>query len=636
VARVTAQDALEYCLENPDGLGVEEMLKRFPEYREELQQLLALSSQIQEITPPPVPAERRAAMKSRLMEAAAAGQRATQVAQVQPARNVITQRERKPSWTWAFLRRPLFAAGAMAVLVVGLLWWGAATSLPDSPFYNIKLASENFMLNFVGGTEEKARAHLALTNSRLADIQEMEKRGKLGAAGSAIANYKEHMDASVVLWKQTDDGANDRIKSEISASVISDEKIFKDLGAGSLGPVKVDVTRLVDNLSDIKKTLANGGTSPTPTPGSDTATPSPTPSKAVTTSVAISSTPNGALTSAVVPTNDVKKPPTATRFPGQSPTALTNGSATLIATATARQPDPTSLPSQRTAIASNTSRPVTEITPTRKPVVTTPTPPGIPVPTRRPPTHTPGRPAPTITPPGIPVPTRRPPTHTPGTPGIPPTHRPPTHTPRVPTNTPVALVTSTNTATNTPTATSTPTRTHTPIVVPTATRTNTPHPGVPPTRRPTSTPIETRGPGLSDSTPPPTSEVRPTATAVPPTVISAPTRDTCLLRIAEFEVESCESGRDVSWRAGIENERSARQEGIWVAVLNVRSQNGPYRPVATLRGRVPLQPQENRTISESFHRDIPEDIEAVKVVLTLSSDGATCDVQVDQEHDCEP
>ncbi|HET6262612.1 MAG TPA: hypothetical protein VFG99_10310, partial [Chloroflexia bacterium] len=71
--RAGIQDALEYCLANPDNLGAEELLGRFPEYREELGPLLVLSRSI-EVAPPAVPVERRAAMKRRLMQVAAAQQ----------------------------------------------------------------------------------------------------------------------------------------------------------------------------------------------------------------------------------------------------------------------------------------------------------------------------------------------------------------------------------------------------------------------------------------------------------------------------------------------------------------------------------------------------------------------------------
>jgi hypothetical protein len=571
-----------------------------------------------------VPAERRAAMKARLMGVAAAGQQATQVAQVQPAREVVIQPERKPGWIWAFLRRPLFAAGAMAALVVGLLWWGAASSLPDSPFYNIKLASENFMLNFAGGPEEKAHANLDLATSRLADIQQMERLGKLGAAGSAIANYKEHMNASVTLWKQTDDGANDRIKAAISASVSNDERILVVLEAKSPNPVKGDVTQLVSNLSGIRQELAKSA--PSPTPASGTPTVSATPSKVAPTSAVASPIARGTSTAIL---NDLK-PTTPSETAAVRQIATVSGSsasATPPNRVSTSQPNSTALPSLSTPIASNTSRPTLESTATRNPLVTTSTPRVVP-PTQRPPTRTPGIPPthkpPTRTPaststPRVVPPTHKPPTHTPG---IPPTHRPPTRTPIVPTNTTVPLVTVSNTSTRTP--------------IPTATRTNTPHPGASPTRRPTSNPRETQIPDPSDGTPHPTHEKRPTETAVPPTVLSVPTSSTCELRIEELEVDlACESGGSVEWSAQIENRASIAQNGRWEAVLMIKAQHGTYTVASRSAGSDRFQAHDTTGISGTFQNAIRPDTKSVRVVLTMTSNGMQCDEAREKEKDCE-
>src|SRR6476646_1697318 len=68
---MTIQDALDYCLENPEGLSAEELLSRFPEYREELASLLGFAAGLGSLEPPAVPVARRAAMKARLMDAAA-------------------------------------------------------------------------------------------------------------------------------------------------------------------------------------------------------------------------------------------------------------------------------------------------------------------------------------------------------------------------------------------------------------------------------------------------------------------------------------------------------------------------------------------------------------------------------------
>ncbi len=231
MAEVTIHDALEYCLANPDGLGVEELLARFPQYGGELEPLLVLSSRIEEVMPPPVPVERRAAMKARLMEVAAQGQaQPAQIAPEVPTRPVVIPAEQKRSWIWTILRRPVLVAAAMAALLVLGIWWGAASALPDSPFYNIKLASENFMLNFAGGDADKANAHLRLANARLDDIQAMSRQGKLEASGGAISNYQEHLDSAANLRKQTAGEVEAGVKAGISTTITRFDQTFKGFG----------------------------------------------------------------------------------------------------------------------------------------------------------------------------------------------------------------------------------------------------------------------------------------------------------------------------------------------------------------------------------------------------------------------
>ena len=74
--RPKIEEALDYCLDNPDRLSAPQLLDRFPEHGEKLQPLLTVASSIGSALPPPVPVDRKAAMKQRLMEAATQRERA--------------------------------------------------------------------------------------------------------------------------------------------------------------------------------------------------------------------------------------------------------------------------------------------------------------------------------------------------------------------------------------------------------------------------------------------------------------------------------------------------------------------------------------------------------------------------------
>src|SRR5689334_5315948 len=70
VEHVSKQEALDYCLANPDNLSAAQLLARFPAYQEELQPLLALGDLLRQAPVPAVPPDRRAAMRRRLPAAA--------------------------------------------------------------------------------------------------------------------------------------------------------------------------------------------------------------------------------------------------------------------------------------------------------------------------------------------------------------------------------------------------------------------------------------------------------------------------------------------------------------------------------------------------------------------------------------
>ncbi|MDQ3928911.1 MAG: DUF5667 domain-containing protein, partial [Chloroflexota bacterium] len=220
--RAGIQDALEYCLANPDNLGAEELLGRFPEYREELEPLLALSRSI-EAAPPAVPVERRAAMKQRLMQAAAAQQAAqAQTASLapvpvrkQPAVKVHTP---KREWRLPFFSRPGWALVGAAALMLLFIWWAAARALPNSPFYSVKLASENFALNLASSPEEKVRRHVDLANARLFDLETMRNMGRLADAGAAVEDCKYHLTAGSMLWEQTQGSVRTELAKELYIS----------------------------------------------------------------------------------------------------------------------------------------------------------------------------------------------------------------------------------------------------------------------------------------------------------------------------------------------------------------------------------------------------------------------------------
>src|SRR6266568_87544 len=243
--RATIQDALDYCLENPEGLRAEELLNRFPQYREELAPLLGLAAGIATATGPAmpaVPAGRREALKARLMGAAAAqaaqavstspvAQAAPTVAmnpaQVSRPLSAVAPRRRAVPW---FLR-PGWAVAAAILLLIGFAWWSSAGALPDSPFYGVKLASESISLSLAGSDADRVQVRLGLANNRLYDLRAMQERRKLAQAQPAFDNYLANINISVKIWRGLAGQPHTELDKLLYASSVAGEVTFQGFGA---------------------------------------------------------------------------------------------------------------------------------------------------------------------------------------------------------------------------------------------------------------------------------------------------------------------------------------------------------------------------------------------------------------------
>src|SRR4051812_28105369 len=126
---ITIEDVLDYCLANPDNLSNEELLTKFPQYAVQLQPLLTLGVELGDMVPPQIPAERRGAMKQRIVAAAAARQAARPMVPVAaPARRGLIIAW--PRFAWA--------GAAVAAMLVLFVWWASSRALPGNALYGVK------------------------------------------------------------------------------------------------------------------------------------------------------------------------------------------------------------------------------------------------------------------------------------------------------------------------------------------------------------------------------------------------------------------------------------------------------------------------------------------------------------------
>ncbi|HEX8597502.1 MAG TPA: DUF5667 domain-containing protein [Chloroflexia bacterium] len=652
----TLQDALDYCLFNPDELEMEELLAKFPESREELAPMLALCGLISEAVPP-VPQERRDAMRDRIQEAALARQQAMSttsnghhegavaatlpVLTVEPspqpaARPVklpgkVRVEEDRPrrSFLADWFRRPAFAAAAFAALLLAFIWGLSASALPNNPFYNVKLLGESIALNMQTSPEGKVLKHNELANIRLREIEEMDRRGDLDQAGGAFDNYAEHLreGQEILSGTQFTEQQQSRLARALYATSTTGEIKLAGLDDDIAGmPEKVQeslseskqLQRQVRNysahvLEDLGEeplsTLspeAQDALKQTPGPeatalanfGSETAEPGPSATRASSSPTSLGSGSGDDATATRTATSESPPDRTATYVASNllaNPSATSTSSHSSTATQTSVAASPT-----RTA----TSVAVATSTPTARseasPLASTPTP-----------TTRPGNGA-TVTPPrGKPTETRRPEsTRTPG--------RPPTHTPR-----PEKTKEKGDDSTATPVSTSTYPPTQTPVPPSnTPVPTNTFVPTETPTERPDSRPA-THTPKPKEL---PTDTVEPTRepTREPTEEPSEPSKpvSVCDVNVNEVSV-GCGSGGCIEWSAQLVNKATEAMEVNWAAEMQVEVAGAAP---ATYResGTVLVRPGEE-SISGRFCESMPELTKKVRVVVRTDTGGANCD-----------
>lgn len=150
---------------------VESCLLAYPSHADELRPLLLAAEEMLVAPKPALSDAAKARIEAQLFEAAAA--------------SGLVRRERKPlrlprlsslfvlpKWRWAY--------SALAALVIAVLLMtslvGSANALPGSPFYPVKLATEEVWLWVVPARDEPS-LHLRFARRRLAEYQELAQKG---------------------------------------------------------------------------------------------------------------------------------------------------------------------------------------------------------------------------------------------------------------------------------------------------------------------------------------------------------------------------------------------------------------------------------------------------------------------------
>ncbi|HYP20139.1 MAG TPA: DUF5667 domain-containing protein, partial [Chloroflexia bacterium] len=513
----------------------------------------------------------------------------------QPTLKVHTQ---KRGWKLPFFSRAGWAlAGAMALMVL-FIWWSAARALPNSPFYSVKLASENFALNLANSPEEKVRRHVDLANARLFDLETMRNMGKLGDAGAAVEDCKYHLTAGSMLWEQTQGSVRTELAKDLYISSQAGRVTFAEFEEAVENlpaTVRKNFQDTIDAINGLNRrtmaALLGEGIDPNevtqeanpeiaplltpnaPVPESELRTPTRVPQGTNTPSVARTVSPETRVPGQVTP-SAVVAGSTATAF---VPTVTPSGTAS---------PSPTATPT-KTASASPTRVSATATgTPTARPSST-------PIGGVR--TSTP---TPTMTPVSSATNTRVAPTAS-------PTERVHTST-ATPERLPPGAVTVVPDTTPVPQASATPV----PVATDTSVPVNTPPPA------PTSTPE------VEPSPPPaPTPTWPPLLTPTP--LPGGGNGGTCDLKVEEAGI-SCAPGGCATWTVLVSNEGERSVRANWTATLEIKPVGGGWEVAEEMSGTSNFRPGET-SLRDRMCFTANEPIDRMRVVFTLESEEGDCE-----------
>ncbi len=179
------EQLLDECLSqlNSGQADLETILAQHPEHAERLRPLLRVALAVRQTPQPTSSRAAKAAGRQRLLVAAARKRQQREAAHRGVRRYLgelagFLSRISQPSRS--LQRVVVYAMAVMVVLVVtgAGVTQAAARSLPDSPLYPVKLASERVQLALAPSPAERARLHITFGQRRLQEVQMLAQAGR--------------------------------------------------------------------------------------------------------------------------------------------------------------------------------------------------------------------------------------------------------------------------------------------------------------------------------------------------------------------------------------------------------------------------------------------------------------------------
>ncbi|HUW13501.1 MAG TPA: DUF5666 domain-containing protein, partial [Anaerolineae bacterium] len=328
------------------GQSVEASLGLFPDYRDQLEPLLAAVIAAREAdSVPPRPVEAIAAGKAGFLAAAA-----EQRSRAKPAPVRQRRRIRLPRVSWPALgRAPAWSAVAAAVVLVLVLATGgtvvaAASTLPGDALYPVKRAVQTVQISFTIGAEARDALQERFDQQHQEEVQQVLETGRvvrrLDFSGSIddlmagrwiVSGLTLHLDSQTLVEGTPESGARVWVEAEIALPgrlVARRIRVLAPPAPSAAAPPTEEPSPTATATSTPEPTPTDP---PTPTPFVDEPTPEAVPLEVQEPTAAPTSKP------VVEPSSTATATPTATA----TATATSSPTATETATLTPPPPSPT-------------------------------------------------------------------------------------------------------------------------------------------------------------------------------------------------------------------------------------------------------------------------------------------------------
>jgi hypothetical protein len=348
---------------------VESCLLAYPAHADLLEPLLLAAEEMRAIPKPVISPAAKARIESRLFEAAAASGLVRR--QRKP---LVLPRIALPRWRWAY---SALAAMVIVVLLMMTTFVGAANALPGSPFYPVKLATEEAWLWLAPARDEPA-LHLRFAQRRLAEYKELAEQGVYDE--SVLEAMVAQVDAALDGMEELPPAIALELLDEVAEVVAEQRQVLSGMLAHLPAASRLQVDRILgDAFAQITRADAMRGAL---RPNGTGVFPVLTLTLASTGTAEPGQSPVATYTPATEETEALPSPtstePSAATAPAGA--AGTVPTATPVSPATEPPPSPTPVPPATEPSPSPTPETPVEPTPTKKtpPGLTkTPQPPGL-------------------------------------------------------------------------------------------------------------------------------------------------------------------------------------------------------------------------------------------------------------------